>query len=86
MAALEVDRLRLKLDQLLQEGTFGRVYQGTLLGESSSAPGGEAEVVVKTVVAGASQSQSKMLVAEATSLFGMVNFWIGIHVLPVFLL
>ena len=86
MAALEVDRLRLKLDQLLQEGTFGRVYQGTLLGESSSAPGGEAEVVVKTVVAGASQSQRQMLVAEATSLFGMVNFWIGIHVLPVFLL
>ena len=27
MMLLEVDRLRLKLGQLLQEGTFGRVYQ-----------------------------------------------------------
>jgi phage-related baseplate assembly protein len=27
MQMLEVDRLRLKLGQLLQEGTFGRVYQ-----------------------------------------------------------
>ena len=32
MMLLEVDRLRLKLGQLLQEGTFGRVYQVRLQG------------------------------------------------------
>ncbi len=68
--------MRLKLGQLLQEGTFGRVYQGTLSGRDDKVGGEDEEerdVLIKTVVAGASQAQREMLVMEATALYGMVS-------------
>ena len=69
MQMLEVDRLRLKLGQLLQEGTFGRVYQSTLLNDDDQ----EEDVLVKTVVAGSSHTQSQVLIRDGTSLQGMVH-------------
>ncbi len=68
MEMLCLDRLSLKLGQLVQEGTFGRVYQGTLLADDVQ----EEDVVIKTVVAGASQGQSHILIKEGTALYGMV--------------
>lgn len=74
MALLEVDRLRLKLGQLLQEGTFGRVYQGTLLRDGGGGEGpGESDVAIKTVAAGSSAAQREGLVREATRLHGAVS-------------
>eukprot|EP00094_Tigriopus_californicus_P003572 TCALIF_03435-PA protein Name:"Similar to dnt Tyrosine-protein kinase Dnt (Drosophila melanogaster)" AED:0.21 eAED:0.21 QI:0/0/0/0.71/1/1/7/0/583 len=70
MAMLEIDRLRLRLGQLLQEGTFGRVYQGTLL-TADAEP--EIDVVVKTVVAGSSASQCALLIKEGVALQGIAN-------------
>lgn len=66
MMLLEVDRLRLKLGQLLQEGTFGRVYQSTLLTDD-----GEEDVLVKTVVSGSSEAQRQIMISEGTSLHGL---------------
>jgi len=68
MMLLEVDRLRLKLGQLLQEGTFGRVYQSTLLNDDE-----EEDVLVKTVVAGSSETQSQIMISEGTSLHGLIQ-------------
>lgn len=78
---LSVDRLRLRLGQLLQEGTFGRVYQGTLMTPSKIGPLGdgdnacmstekETDVFVKTVIAGTSATQCQLLVREGVALFG----------------
>eukprot|EP00096_Caligus_rogercresseyi_P007213 TRINITY_DN25013_c0_g1_i1.p1 TRINITY_DN25013_c0_g1~~TRINITY_DN25013_c0_g1_i1.p1 ORF type:complete len:610 (-),score=158.18 TRINITY_DN25013_c0_g1_i1:1357-3120(-) len=67
MRTLNVDRLRLKLGQLIHEGTFGRIYQGTIL--LPEGGGSESDVMVKTVVSGSSGTQSSLLVTEGTSLF-----------------
>ena len=78
---LSVDRLRLRLGQLLQEGTFGRVYQGTLMTPSKIGPledgddvclatEKETDVFVKTVIAGTSTTQCQLLVKEGVALFG----------------
>lgn len=56
MRALEVERPRLTLGRLLQEGTFGRVYSGTLMDESAAE---EHDVYIKTVAAGSSHTQSQ---------------------------
>ncbi|XP_040573078.1 tyrosine-protein kinase Dnt [Lepeophtheirus salmonis] len=69
MTTLNVDRLRLKLGQLILEGTFGRVYQGTILLTDANGLESESDVMVKTVVSGSSHTQSQLLVSEGTSLF-----------------
>lgn len=66
---LHVERLRLKLGQLLQEGTFGRIYQGTFMTDENM----EEDVFIKTVIAGSSSAQSQILIKEATSLYEMVT-------------
>ena len=76
--SLQVDRARLKLGSLLQEGTFGRVYQGLFQikkAEASSSEESDSEsnfveedIMVKTVLTGSSQTQSQLLVQESVQL------------------
>lgn len=60
IAELTVQRCRVRLSSLLQEGTFGRVYKGTY-NEIE-------EVLVKTVGQHASQGQVSLLLQEGMSL------------------
>lgn len=57
-----VQRCRVRLSSLLQEGTFGRVYRGTYNDCQ--------EVLVKTVAQHASQMQVSVLLQEGMSLYG----------------
>ncbi|XP_037959034.1 tyrosine-protein kinase Dnt [Teleopsis dalmanni] len=62
ISELTVERCRVRLSSLLQEGTFGRVYRGTY-NENQ-------DVIVKTVAQHASQMQVSLLLQEGMSLYG----------------
>lgn len=62
IAELTVQRCRVRLSNLLQEGTFGRVYRGTYNDCQ--------DVLVKTVAQHASQMQVSVLLQEGMSLYG----------------
>lgn len=62
IAELTVQRCRVRLSCLLQEGTFGRVYRGTYNDCQ--------EVLVKTVAQNASPMQVSLLLQEGMSLYG----------------
>lgn len=62
IAELTVQRCRVRLSCLLQEGTFGRVYRGTYNDCQ--------EVLVKTVAQNASKMQVSLLLQEGMSLYG----------------
>lgn len=66
VAEITVDRSKLTIKEVLQEGTFGRIYRGTLVGDNCS----ENQVYVKTVTDHASQIQVSLLVAEGMMMFG----------------
>lgn len=59
---LTIKRYRVRLSNLLQEGTFGRVYRGTYNDVQ--------DVLVKTVAQNASPTQVSLLLQEGTSLYG----------------
>lgn len=59
---LSLLRYRVRLSNLLQEGTFGRVYRGTYNDVQ--------DVLVKTVAQNASPTQVSLLLQEGTSLYG----------------
>ncbi|XP_055389330.1 tyrosine-protein kinase Dnt [Condylostylus longicornis] len=62
IAELTVQRCRVRLSSLLQEGTYGRVYKGTYNDQQ--------DVLVKTVAQHASQVQVSLLLQEGMSLYG----------------
>ncbi|XP_017465150.1 PREDICTED: tyrosine-protein kinase Dnt [Rhagoletis zephyria] len=62
ISELTVERCRVRLSNLLQEGTFGRVYRGTYNDNQ--------DVLVKTVAQHASQMQVSLLLQEGMSLYG----------------
>lgn len=62
ISELTVQRCRVRLSSLLQEGTFGRVYRGSYNDSQ--------EVLVKTVGPHASQVQVSLLLHEGMSLYG----------------
>ncbi|XP_034183412.1 tyrosine-protein kinase Dnt isoform X1 [Osmia lignaria lignaria] len=66
--ALAVSRSALYCRNLIQEGTFGRVYKGTL-----DLAGREQEVIIKTVTEVASAYQASLLVVEGSQLAGLVH-------------
>ncbi|XP_071858032.1 tyrosine-protein kinase Dnt [Bombus fervidus] len=66
--ALAVSRSALYCRDLVQEGTFGRVYKGTL-----ELVGREQEVIIKTVTEVASAYQASLLVVEGSQLAGLVH-------------
>lgn len=65
ISELTVERCRVRLSSLLQEGTFGRVYKGTY-NENQ-------DVLVKTVAQHASQMQVSLLLQEGMSLYGALH-------------
>jgi len=68
---LEIERSRLKLGSLLQEGTFGKVYQGRYLITADDEVEEEDDVMIKTVMSWSSTTQSELLVIEAVKLSGL---------------
>ncbi|XP_076246954.1 tyrosine-protein kinase Dnt [Calliopsis andreniformis] len=66
--ALAIPRSALYCRNLVQEGTFGRVYKGTL-----ELAGREQEVIIKTVTEVASAYQASLLVVEGSQLAGLVH-------------
>uniref|UniRef100_A0A1B0GQB0 receptor protein-tyrosine kinase n=1 Tax=Phlebotomus papatasi TaxID=29031 RepID=A0A1B0GQB0_PHLPP len=62
ISELTVQRCRVRLSSLLQEGTYGKVYRGTYNDTD--------EVLVKTVGQHASQIQVSLLLQEGMSLYG----------------
>ncbi|XP_048514109.1 tyrosine-protein kinase Drl isoform X2 [Athalia rosae] len=66
--ALAVPRSALHCRSLAQEGTFGRVFKGTL-----EIIGREQEVIIKTVTEVASAYQASLLVVEGSQLAGLVH-------------
>ncbi|XP_026816955.1 tyrosine-protein kinase Dnt-like [Rhopalosiphum maidis] len=58
---------KVKLERLLQEGAFGRVYQGTYKNNNA----GSQEVLVKTVTTDAASQQNKMFLTESLMLHGL---------------
>lgn len=59
---LTIKRYRVRLSNLLQEGTFGRVFRGTYNDVQ--------DVIVKTVAQHASETQVSLLLQEGMSLYG----------------
>lgn len=59
---ITVERCRVRLSNLIQEGTYGRVYKGTYSDTE--------QVIVKTVAQHASQMQVSLLLQEGMSLYG----------------
>lgn len=59
---LTIHRYRVRLSNLLQEGTFGRVFRGTYSDVQ--------DVLVKTVAQHASETQVSLLLQEGSSLYG----------------
>ncbi|KAG5674793.1 hypothetical protein PVAND_004741 [Polypedilum vanderplanki] len=68
ISEITVERCRVRLSNLLQEGTFGRVYRGTYNDDQ--------EVFVKTVNEQANQNQVSLLLQEGMSLYGACHIGI----------
>ncbi|KAL7286280.1 hypothetical protein TKK_0019456 [Trichogramma kaykai] len=66
--AVAVARSALKCRSVIQEGTFGRVYRGTL-----NHGGRDQEVIIKTVTDAASAYQASLLVSEGSQLAGLIH-------------
>ncbi|XP_076303394.1 tyrosine-protein kinase Dnt isoform X1 [Lasioglossum baleicum] len=66
--ALAISRSALYCRNLVQEGTFGRVYKGTM-----ELAGREQEVIIKTVTEVASAYQASLLVVEGSQLAGLMH-------------
>ncbi|GJQ65748.1 hypothetical protein Trydic_g11932 [Trypoxylus dichotomus] len=67
IAELTIQRCRVRLDSVILEGTFGRVYLGTYSEEN----GTEEEVLVKTVTDHASQIQISLLLQEGMFMYSL---------------
>jgi len=69
---IEVIRSRLKLGSLIQEGTFGKVYQGRFKNEDiEDIITDEEDVMIKTVMSWSSSTQSQLLVIDGVKLAGL---------------
>lgn len=66
---MEVVRQRLKLGSLIQEGTFGKVFQGRF--QACDDQNQEEDVMIKTVMSWSSTTQSQLLVIEGVRLSGL---------------
>nr|XP_056705282.1 tyrosine-protein kinase RYK isoform X2 [Euleptes europaea] len=66
---IAISRERITLKDVLQEGTFGRIFHGTLVEEKD--PSKEKQVFVKTVKDQASEVQVTMMLTESCKLRGL---------------
>ncbi|XP_041356261.1 tyrosine-protein kinase RYK-like [Gigantopelta aegis] len=67
---IAIERKRVSLGDLLLEGTFGRIYHGTLVGEENEV---ETEVYVKTLSDQARADQVQVFFMESCMLKGFVS-------------
>ncbi|XP_017770403.1 PREDICTED: tyrosine-protein kinase Dnt [Nicrophorus vespilloides] len=67
IAELTIQRCRVRLNSVVLEGTFGRVYLGSYTDEE----GVEEEVIIKTVTGHASQTQISLLLQEGMSMYSL---------------
>ncbi|KAL3848066.1 hypothetical protein ACJMK2_018948 [Sinanodonta woodiana] len=78
LAEIAIERSRISLSDVLMEGTFGRIYRGTLLSEDSSQYGenefgADQEIVVKTVTDQARMDQVQLFLFESCMMKGLVH-------------
>ena len=65
-------RSRLKLGSLIQEGTFGKLYQGRFKNEDlENVINEEDDVMIKTVMSWSSSTQSQLLVIDGVKVAGL---------------
>ncbi|XP_025078722.1 tyrosine-protein kinase RYK-like isoform X2 [Pomacea canaliculata] len=70
---IAIERKAITLGELLLEGTFGRIYHGTVLWEDEDKESKEQEVVVKTVTDQARPDQVSLFLTESMMLKGMAH-------------
>ncbi|KAK3605750.1 hypothetical protein CHS0354_033945 [Potamilus streckersoni] len=78
LAEIAIERSRISLSDVIMEGTFGRIYRGTLLSEDSSQYGenefgADQEIVVKTVTDQARMDQVQLFLFESCMMKGLVH-------------
>ncbi|XP_066255001.1 tyrosine-protein kinase Dnt [Euwallacea similis] len=66
---LTIQRCRVRLNNIILEGTFGRVYQGSYTNEE----GAEETVIIKTVADHASQVQISLLLQEGMAMYSLTH-------------
>ncbi|KAL5005369.1 hypothetical protein ScPMuIL_018825 [Solemya velum] len=70
---IAIEKKRISLGSVLLEGTFGRVYQGTLLSEDDSDFGADQEIIVKTITDQARSDQVHVFLNESCMMRGLVH-------------
>ncbi|KAK3094925.1 hypothetical protein FSP39_007934 [Pinctada imbricata] len=76
LSEIVIQRQRISLSEVLLEGTFGRIYQGTLLSEGERAEnefGADQEIIVKTVTDQARPDQIHLLLTEGSMMLGILH-------------
>ncbi|CAL8127387.1 unnamed protein product [Orchesella dallaii] len=69
LAEMTIERCKVRLQSIILEGTFAKIYKGTVL----ERDGSEEKVVVKTVIDHSSPVQMTLLLHEGLALVGMVH-------------
>ncbi|XP_050313715.1 tyrosine-protein kinase Dnt [Anthonomus grandis grandis] len=67
IAELTIQRFKVHLNNIVMEGTFGRIYQGSYNNDNGS----EEAVIIKTVADHASQVQISLLLQEGMSMYAV---------------
>ena len=73
LTEIAISRERISLKEVLLEGTFGKIYSGTLLSEGDNQFGADQEIIVKTVTDQARQDQVHLFLTESCMMKGQVN-------------
>ncbi|XP_048247730.1 tyrosine-protein kinase RYK-like isoform X1 [Haliotis rufescens] len=73
LSEIAVERKRIALGDLLMEGTFGRIYLGTLIGEDENEVSMEQEVYIKTLTDQARGDQLQVFLTESCMLKGLIH-------------
>ncbi|XP_013067527.1 tyrosine-protein kinase RYK-like isoform X2 [Biomphalaria glabrata] len=68
-----IDRKKITLVELLHEGTFGRIYMGTLLSDEENETGTEQDVFIKTVTDQAKSDQVQLFLTESVLLKSLIH-------------
>lgn len=73
LSSIAISRERISLKDVLLEGTFGKIYRGTLLSEGDNHFGADQEIIVKTVTDQARHDQVHLFLTEGCMMKGQVN-------------
>ncbi|XP_059159573.1 tyrosine-protein kinase RYK-like isoform X2 [Physella acuta] len=68
-----IERKRISLGDLVHEGTFGRIYMGTLIGDDENEAGTEQDVFIKTVTDQAKTDQVQLFLTESVLLKSLIH-------------